>query len=159
MNRFGCRPARPVRDEDRHAVGACRSQPVPCCRLLPVGTGEQAREAGASLTVELVPARKAPGLHRYQVGTVTSLATGAQAYAAAGLARVYFPCRPRGAAREIVVHTVVRGPGDAEETSGEERTRLIALANAAALQESAKLGCPDDRLAPGVPSPLPPPVS
>lgn len=123
-----------------------RPQAVKYCGLLPMESGKD------SLSIELNPAREAPGLHPEHAKKVTSYTTGLQAFSSSGLGRIYFSCRLKAPAHEIVVETVVRGPGGVPETDVAQRTRLITLANAAARQVSGELGCEDDGLATGVPS-------
>ncbi|MEU3690067.1 hypothetical protein [Streptomyces narbonensis] len=130
-----------------------RPQPVKYCWLLPA-EGEK-----DGLSVEFGPAQKAPGLNPEHAKSVTSYASGLQAYSSSGLGRLYFSCSLKEPAHDIVVETVVHGPGGIPDTDLEQRTRLITLANAAARQVSEKLGCEKDGLATGVPSPTAHPTS
>ncbi|MER5962485.1 hypothetical protein [Streptomyces sp. NPDC002057] len=123
-----------------------RPRPLTYCRLLPAEGGT------TDLAVELGTAAKAPGLRPEHAGTVTSYTSGLQAFSSSGIGRLYFSCRLPAPAHGIVVETVVRGPAGVPDGDLEQRTRLITLANAAARQVSAELGCAGDGLAPGVPA-------
>ncbi|MFE5971760.1 hypothetical protein ACFQ64_06335 [Streptomyces sp. NPDC056460] len=119
-------------------------------------------EGGGSekdLQVQLSPAKSAPGLLPEHAKKVTSYASGLQAYASSGFSRVFFSCRMKAPAHQIVVETVVRGPAGIPDADPDQRTRLIALANAAARQVSKELGCEKDGLATGMPSPTAHPTS
>ncbi|MFV6028468.1 hypothetical protein [Streptomyces sp. NPDC056264] len=111
------------------------------------------------LQIQLSPAKSAPGLLPEHAKKVTSYASGLQAYASSGFSRVYFSCRMKSPAHEIVVETVVRGPAGIPDADPDQRTRLITLANAAARQVSKELDCEKDGLATGMPSPTAHPTS
>ncbi|CAM5230471.1 hypothetical protein [Streptomyces narbonensis] len=130
-----------------------RPQPVKYCRLLPAESEKD------SLSIEFGPAQKAPGLNSEHAKVVTSYASGLQAYSSSGIGRLYFSCGLKAPAHDIVVEAAVHGPGGVPDTDLEQRTRLITLANAAARQVSAELGCEKDGLAAGVPSPTAHPTS
>ncbi|MFJ5139953.1 hypothetical protein [Streptomyces sp. NPDC088707] len=125
------------------------------CWFWPAGDGGGEKD----LQIQLSPARSAPGLNPEHAKKVTSYASGLQAYASSGFSRVYFTCRVKAPAREIVVETVVRGPAGIPDTDLDRRTRLVTLANAAARKVSKELGCEKDGLATGVPSPTAHPTS
>ncbi len=129
-----------------------RPQTLKYCYLLPAGGGE-------SLYIQLGTAQGAPGLSPGLASRVTSYTTGLQAFSSSGLGRIYFSCRLKAPAHDIVVETVIWGPAGVPETDLEQRTRLITLANAAAHQVSAELGCEKDGLATSVPSPTAHPSS
>lgn len=147
-----------LRDASRAPLAdSYHPQAVPYCWLLSVEKGDKrdgSPEGATSIRFEVAPISKAPGLGPGRADEVTSFASGVLAYASDDFARVYFPCRPRGATYEIIVETTVWSPRGMDETaSGDVPTRLITVANAAARQVSAKLGCTNDRLAVGVPAP------
>ncbi|MFD5368275.1 hypothetical protein [Streptomyces sp. NPDC127103] len=132
-----------------------RPQPRRYCWIWPAGDGGSDKD----LKIELSPAKSAPGLSPDHAKKVTSYASGLQAYASSGFSRIYFSCRMKAPAHEIVVETVVQGPAGIPDADPDQRTRLIALANAAARQVSKELGCEKDGLAVGVPSPTAHPTS
>ncbi|WP_260605747.1 hypothetical protein [Streptomyces sp. WAC01280] len=143
-----------LRDATRAPLAdSYRPQPVKYCWLLAEETGKD------SLAIELSPTQRAPGLHPDHAKVVTSYTSGLQAFSSSTLGHVYFSCRLKAPAHTIVVDTTVRGPVPFPETDLEQRTRLITVANAAARQVSAELGCEDDGLATGVPSPTANPTS
>ncbi|WP_202490754.1 MULTISPECIES: hypothetical protein [Streptomyces] len=124
---------------------AYRPQPVTYCGLRPAEGGEK------DLKIEVGAVEKGPYLDPGLVPKVTSYTTGMEAFSSSGLGHVYFSCRLKAPAHEIVVETTVWGPAGVPVADLEQRTRLITLANAAARQVSAKLGCQGDALATGVP--------
>lgn len=124
-----------------------RPQPVTYCGLRPVEGGQK------DLKIEVGAVGKGPFLGPMLAEQVTSYASGIEAFTSSTLGHVYFSCRLKAPAHEIVVETTIWGPAGAPATDLEQRTRLITLANAAARQVSAKLGCGKDGLATGVPSP------
>ncbi|MFI9111470.1 hypothetical protein [Streptomyces venezuelae] len=121
-------------------------QPVTYCGLRPAEGGEK------DLKIEVGAVGKGPYLGPALAPKVTSYTTGLEAFSSSGLGSVYFSCRLKAPAHAIVVETTVWGPAGVPETDLEQRTRLITLANAAARQVSAKLGCQGDKLATGVPA-------
>ncbi|WP_190160241.1 hypothetical protein [Streptomyces litmocidini] len=123
-----------------------RPQPVTYCGL------QAAEEASKNLKIEVNAVGKGPYLGPELATSVTSYATGVEAFSSSTLGKLFFSCRLEAPAHPIVVETAVRGPADVEETDEEQRTRLITLANAAARDVSAKLGCEGDGLATGVPT-------
>ncbi|MEU2231836.1 hypothetical protein [Streptomyces vietnamensis] len=125
-----------------------RPQPVTYCGL------QSAEEVSRNLKIEVVAAGKGPyGPGPKLAERVTSYASGLAAFTSSGLGHVYFSCRLKEPAREVVVETTIWGPAGVPDTDLEQRTRLITLANAAARQVSAKLGCQgEDGLATGVPA-------
>ncbi|MFD7959553.1 hypothetical protein ACFV5J_01955 [Streptomyces zaomyceticus] len=130
-----------------------RPQPVRYCGLRAVELGRK------DLRIEVRAAGKGPYLGPALAKSVISYASGLEAFASSGVGRLYFSCRLDAPARSLVVEAVVRGPADVPETDLRHRTRLITLANAAARQVSAKLGCEGDGLATGVPKTVPAPAS
>ncbi|MFG2898628.1 hypothetical protein ACGFZH_16330 [Streptomyces zaomyceticus] len=130
-----------------------RPQPVRYCGLRAVDGGRK------GLRIEVRAAGKGPYLGPDLARSVTSYATGREAFASSGSGRLYFSCRLGAPALPLVVEAVVRGPADVPQTDLRHRTRLITLANAAARQVSAKLGCEGDGLATGVPKTVPAPSS
>ncbi|MFE7582670.1 hypothetical protein ACFU5Y_14090 [Streptomyces gardneri] len=130
-----------------------RPLPVTYCGLRPVEGGQK------DLKIEVGAVGKGPYLDSRLAKKVTSYASGRGAFSSSGLGHLYFSCRPEAAAHEIVVETTVWGPAGVPETDLEQHTRLITLANAAARQVSAELGCEKDGLATGVPSPTANPAS
>ncbi|MFC9588238.1 hypothetical protein ACFTUC_00215 [Streptomyces sp. NPDC056944] len=128
-----------------------RPQAVTYCGLRPEAGGEK------DLKIEVGAVGKGPYLSPKLAPKVTSYTTGLEAFTSSSLGSVYFSCRPEAAAHEIVVETTIWGPAGVPETDLEQRTRLITLANAAAHQVSAELGCQGDRLATGVPVAIPNP--
>ncbi|MFD0151570.1 hypothetical protein ACWGQ4_07730 [Streptomyces sp. NPDC055721] len=130
-----------------------RPLPVTYCGLRPAEGGQE------GLKIEVGAVRKGPYLDSELAKSVTSYASGRAAFTSSTLGHVYFSCRPKASAQEIVVETTIWGPAGVPDTDLEQRTRLITLANAAAKQVSAKLGCEKDGLATGVPSPTAHPTS
>ncbi|MER5706761.1 hypothetical protein ACIGW7_39745 [Streptomyces sp. NPDC053253] len=130
-----------------------RPLPVTYCGLRPAEGGPK------DLKIEVGAVRKGPYLDPKLAPKVTSYASGLEAFTSSGLGHVYFSCRPEASAQQIVVETTIWGPAGVPDTDLEQRTRLITLANAAARQVSAKLGCGKDGLATGVPSPTANPTS
>ncbi|MFI8768492.1 hypothetical protein ACIGN6_26810 [Streptomyces sp. NPDC053792] len=124
-----------------------RPQPVRYCGLQAPG------DASKDLKIEVNAVRQAPEADARLADKATYFTSGVRAYSSSGLGKLYFSCRPEAPAHEIVVETSIWGPGGVEETDLEQRTRLITLANAAARDVSAKLGCEGDGLATGVPAP------
>ncbi len=123
-----------------------RPQPVRYCGL------QAADEATQDVRIEVSAVGKGPYLGPELAKSVTSYATGVEAFSSSTLGKLYFTCRLKAPAHPIVVETAVRGPADVEETDLEQRTRLVTLANAAARDVSAKLGCEGDGLVTGVPT-------
>ncbi|SED27400.1 hypothetical protein SAMN05428939_4733 [Streptomyces sp. TLI_105] len=123
-----------------------RPQPVTYCGL------QAADEASKNLRIEVNAVGKGPYLGPELAESVTSYATGVEAFSSSTLGKLFFSCRLKAPAHPIVVETAVQGPAGVEETDGEQRTRLITLANAAARDVSAKLGCEGDGLVTGVPT-------
>ncbi|MEU2239228.1 hypothetical protein ABZ572_07465 [Streptomyces sp. NPDC018338] len=130
-----------------------RPQAVRYCGLDPAEGGPK------DLKIEVGAVGKGPYLGPKLAPKVTSYASGLEAFTSSTLGHLYFSCRLTAPAHTIVVETTIWGPADALKTDLEQRTRLITLANAAARQVSAKLGCEDDGLAKGVPSPTANPTS
>ncbi|MFF0474076.1 hypothetical protein [Streptomyces sp. NPDC004284] len=124
-------------------------QPVTYCGL------QSAEEVSRNLKIEVNAAGKGPyGPGPKLAKRVTSYTSGLAAFTSSGVGHVYFTCRLEAPAHEIVVETTVWGPAGVPDTDLEQRTRLITLANAAARQVSAKLGCQgEDGLATGRPAP------
>lgn len=122
-----------------------RPQPVTYCGLRPVEGGPK------DLKIEVGAVGKGPYLDSRLAKKVTSYTSGLEAFTSSSLGSVYFSCRPKAPAHEIVVETTIWGPAGVPDTDLEQRTRLITLANAAARDVSAKLGCQGDGLATGVP--------
>ncbi|MFF8376896.1 hypothetical protein ACF07V_12270 [Streptomyces sp. NPDC015661] len=124
-----------------------RPLPVTYCGL------QSAEEASRTLKIEVKAVGKGPYLGPELAKSVTSYSTGVEAFSSSTLGKLYFSCRLEAPAHPIVVETAVWGPAGVEETDLEQRTRLITLANAAARDVSAKLGCQgEDGLATGVPA-------
>ncbi|WP_245727539.1 hypothetical protein [Streptomyces vietnamensis] len=124
-----------------------RPQPVTYCGL------QSAEEASQNLKIEVNAVGKGPYLGPELAKKVTSYTSGLEAFTSSTVGHVYFSCRLKAPAHEIVVETTVWGPAGVPDTDLEQRTRLITLANAAARQVSAKLGCQgEDGLATGVPA-------
>ncbi|MFE5910349.1 hypothetical protein ACFQ6B_14880 [Streptomyces wedmorensis] len=123
-----------------------RPQPVKYCGLRPVEGGPK------DIEVEVGAVGKGPYLGPELAGSVTSYASGVEAFSSAGTGRVYFSCRPEATAHAIVVGTTVRGPAGVPDTDLDQRTRLVTLANAAARGVAAELGCTDTGLVEGVPA-------
>ncbi|MGW8765533.1 hypothetical protein ACWGN5_23830 [Streptomyces sp. NPDC055815] len=126
-----------------------RPQPVKYCGL------QAAEEAARNLKIEVNAVGKGPyGPGPELAKKVTSYTSGLGAFTSSGLGHVYFSCSLKAPAHDIVVETTIWGPAGVPDTDLEQRTRLITLANAAARDVSAKLGCQgEDGLAAGVPAP------
>ncbi|WP_369144505.1 hypothetical protein [Streptomyces sp. R44] len=125
-----------------------RPQPVKYCGL------QSAAEAARNLKIEVNAVGKGPYLGPELADKVTSYTSGLEAFTSSGVGHVYFTCRLKAPAHEITVEMTVWGPAGVPDTDMEQRTRLITLANAAARDVSAKLGCQgEDGLATGVPAP------
>ncbi|MER5207690.1 hypothetical protein [Streptomyces sp. NPDC002825] len=124
-----------------------RPQPVTYCGL------QSAEEVSRNLKIEVNAVGKGPYLGPELAEKVTSYTSGLEAFTSSTLGHVYFTCRLKAPAHEIVVETTIWGPAGVPDTDTEQRTRLITLANAAARDVSAKLGCQgEDGLAAGVPA-------
>ncbi|MFJ9581493.1 hypothetical protein ACIRQF_34545 [Streptomyces sp. NPDC101191] len=126
-----------------------RPQGYTYCRLRPAGQEEQ------DVQVVVNGVDEAPGRDERLAHTTTWFTTGEQAFATAGHAEVFFLCRPEPPAKGTVIATDARAFPGSEKGDLRRRSQLITLANAAARQVSKDLGCADDRLAPGVPAPVP----
>ncbi|MFE0653608.1 hypothetical protein ACFVZH_34110 [Streptomyces sp. NPDC059534] len=136
-----------LRDATRAPLAdSYRPQPVKYCWLLPKDT------EGDSLVIGVNAIRRAPGMHPELLPKVTMYTSGLLAYSSSGLGKVYFSCRLKAPAHQMVVETTIQGPGGFPQEDMEQRTRLVTLANATARQISAELGCQDDGLAKGVPA-------
>ncbi|WP_234439530.1 MULTISPECIES: hypothetical protein [Streptomyces] len=123
-----------------------RPQPVKYCGLRPAEGGQK------DLKVEVGAVGKGPYLGPELAESVTSYASGLEAFSSAGIGRVYFSCRPEATAHTIVVGTTAWGPAGVPDTDLDQRTRLVTLANAAARDVAAELGCTDTGLVEGVPA-------
>ncbi|MGW6416965.1 hypothetical protein [Streptomyces sp. NPDC055055] len=123
-----------------------RPQPVRYCGL------RSTEGDPKDLRIEVGAVGKGPYLGPELATSVTAYASGLEAFSSSGIGRVYFSCRPEATAHAIVVGTTVRGPADAPDTDLGRRTRLITLANAAARDVAAELGCADTGLVEGVPA-------
>ncbi|ROQ32635.1 hypothetical protein EDD98_1627 [Streptomyces sp. PanSC19] len=122
-----------------------RPQPVTYCGL------QAAEEVSRNLKIQVNAVGKGPYLDPELAKSVTSYDTGVEAFSSSTLGKLFFSCRLKAPALPIVVETAVWGPADVEKTDEEQRTHLITLANAAARDVSAKLGCEGDGLVTGVP--------
>ncbi|MEU6985593.1 hypothetical protein ABZ946_19515 [Streptomyces sp. NPDC046324] len=123
-----------------------RAQAVPFCWLLPAEGGK------ASLRVLLRPELEIPERDpRFGEG-VTYFSSGGRAYASDSSASVFFRCRMDAPAQEIVVQARLEGPSGAKPSGEDARARVITLANAAARDVAADLGCEDAGLSSGVPA-------
>ncbi|WP_024761680.1 hypothetical protein [Streptomyces exfoliatus] len=89
----------------------------------------------------------------------TFYSTGRRATSALLHASIYFTCRMPAPAHEIVLVAELDRADENEADHPGIRDEQITLANAAAHQVSAELGCEKDGLATGVPSPTAPPTS
>ncbi|WP_328944439.1 hypothetical protein OG259_25910 [Streptomyces sp. NBC_00250] len=139
-----------LRDATRAPLSdSYRPQPRPYCKIWRVG------DIDKDLKIELSPASKAPGMDPELLKKVTLYTSGALAYSSSGLGNVYFSCDLKEPAHDFVVETTIWGPAGIPDADLEQRTRLITLANAAARQVSAELGCQGDELATGVPKAIP----
>lgn len=136
-----------LRDDSRAPwADSYQPQPVRYCGLVP------AEGDPKGIAIELAAARGGPYLGPELARKVTSYVTGREAFSSAGLGKLYFTCRLKAPAHDLVVETAVRGPAGHEDTDLEQRTRLITLANAAARHVADELGCSDTRLVDGVPA-------
>ncbi|MGW4744679.1 hypothetical protein ACWEPR_07820 [Streptomyces sp. NPDC004290] len=127
---------------------AYRPQPVTYCGLLPAEGGVK------DLKIQVNAVRDAPAVDPRLADRATYFTAGLRAYSSSSLGKLYFTCRLKAPAHEIVVETTVWGPADVPETDRAQRTRLITLANAAARDVAAKLGCEGDELGARVPPPV-----
>ncbi|MFE0640405.1 hypothetical protein ACFW2Y_02060 [Streptomyces sp. NPDC058877] len=116
------------------------------CGLLSAG------KASKNLKIEVNAVGEGPYLGPELAKSVTSYATGIEAFSPSGLGKLYFVCRLESPALPIVIETGIWGPADVEETDLEQRTRFITLANAAARHVAAALGCAGTGLVEGVPA-------
>ncbi|WP_329279264.1 hypothetical protein [Streptomyces sp. NBC_00691] len=121
-------------------------QPVTYCGLVPAEGGPK------NLKIEVNAVGEGPYLGSNLAPKVTSYTSGREAFASSGLGAVYFSCRLKAPAHEIVVETRIWGPAGIPDTDLEHRTRLITLANAAARHVADELGCAGTELAEGVPA-------
>ncbi|MEU9705084.1 hypothetical protein [Streptomyces sp. NPDC047981] len=127
-------------------TGKPRAQAVPYCWLLPAEGGGE-----ASLRVLLSPESGIPE-HDPRFGDgVTYFSSGGRAYASDNSASVFFTCRMKAPAHEIVVRAGLEAPTGGKPGGDDPRVRVITLANAAARDVAAELGCEGSGLSSGVP--------
>ncbi|MFD7326759.1 hypothetical protein ACFV9D_37700 [Streptomyces sp. NPDC059875] len=126
-------------------TGKPRMQGVPFCWLLSAEDGKRA------LRVALREESGVPERDARFGESVTYFATGGRAYASDSTASVFFACRMKAPAHEIVIATKLEGPDGSGNPQKGARAHLITIANAAARHAAADLGCQDPRLAEGVP--------
>lgn len=129
---------------------ARRPQGYTYCWLLPAGPG--ITDEDFAVDVRAV-AGKAPG--RDPGLGATWFTSGELAYATGTHGKVFFACRLKATDHPEVIETAVRAPAGRDDTDPRRRTQLVTLANAAARHISKELGCVDDKLAQGVPAPVP----
>ncbi|WP_329120033.1 hypothetical protein [Streptomyces sp. NBC_01353] len=125
--------------------GKPRMQGIPFCWLLSAEDGERA------LRVALREESGVPDRDARFGDSVTYFSTGGRAYASDSLASVFFTCRIKAPAHEIVIATKLEGPDGSGTPQKDARAHLITIANAAARHVAAELGCQDPRLVEGVP--------
>lgn len=87
--------------------------------------------------------------------SATYFSTGVRAYSSDNLAWVYFKCRVKAPAHEIVIEAQFGGPDGHKPPQKDIRAHRITVANAAARQVAADLGCQKPGLVEGVPKPAP----
>lgn len=121
-------------------------QGIPFCWLLP------AKDGGADLRIEFREAGEVP--ERDARLKVTYFSTGGMASSSDSLASVFFKCRMKAPAHEIVIAAQLRGPEGNKAPEKDIRANQITVANAAARKVAADLGCQNDtKLVAGVPKP------
>jgi hypothetical protein len=91
------------------------------------------------------------------VKSATYFSTGVIAYSSDNIAWVYFKCRMKAPAHEIVIEAQLGGPeGQGNKPPQKDiRVHRITAANAAARKVAADLGCQNTGLVQGVPKPAP----
>ncbi|MFF0431833.1 hypothetical protein ACFYU9_06365 [Streptomyces sp. NPDC004327] len=126
-----------------------RPQGYTYCWLLPAGQGIADEDLAVDVRgVAGKAPRRDPGLG------ATWFASGELAYATESHGKVFFACRLKTTDRPAVIETAVRAPAGRDDSDLRRRTQMITLANAAARHISKELGCVDDKLAPGTPTPV-----
>ncbi|TQK44875.1 hypothetical protein FBY35_6408 [Streptomyces sp. SLBN-118] len=126
--------------------GKQRMQGIPFCWLLQANGGE------ADLRIEFREAAEVP--ERDARLKVTYFSTGERASSSDSLASVYFKCRMKAPAHEIVIAAQLRGPEGNKAPDKDIRTHQTTVVNAAARKVAADLGCQNDtKLVSGAPKP------
>jgi hypothetical protein len=125
--------------------GKQRIQGIPFCWLLPAEGGE------ASVRIEFREASEVPEQDARLKATYFS--TGERAWSSDSLASVYFKCRMKAPAHEVVIAAQLQPPDGNKASQKDIRTDQITVVNAAARKVAADLGCRNHGLVAGVPKP------
>ncbi|MFD7444139.1 hypothetical protein [Streptomyces sp. NPDC059909] len=97
-----------------------------------------------------------PGRSADDEKVATFFATGEQASSSDYYASVYFKCRMKAPAHEILIDAELERADENEASEKSIRVHQITVANAAARKVAADLGCQNDtKLVSGVPTPTP----
>ncbi|MFH9722412.1 hypothetical protein ACH4M4_05550 [Streptomyces sp. NPDC017254] len=142
-----------VLDELRKAArtpqaGKPRMERVPFCEL------EVAADEKNVLTLFFREALAVPGNDGAE-GRVTAYSTGRRATSSDLHASIYFTCRMKAPAHDIVIDAELERADENEADHPGIRAEQITLANAAARHVADKLGCADTGLVDGVPAETP----
>ncbi|MFE7773184.1 hypothetical protein ACFU5O_04645 [Streptomyces sp. NPDC057445] len=140
-----------LRDTARFGLGEnARIQGIPYCRLLPV------KNADSAVRIDLRPVLAALERDPRLEGTVTYFTSGELASSSEALASVFFTCRMKVPAHEIVIQAQLEGPDLNKAPQKDIRAHQVTLANAVARKVAVELGCRNDtKLVSGVPAPAP----
>lgn len=125
--------------------GSQRMQGIPFCWLLPTKGGE------ADLRIDFREVSEVPEPDARL--KVTYFSTGERASSSDSLASVFFKCRMKAPARQIIIAAQLRGPEGNKAPQKDVRAHQITVVNAAARKVAADLGCQNDGLVDGVPKP------
>ncbi|MFI2350151.1 hypothetical protein ACH492_24480 [Streptomyces sp. NPDC019443] len=125
-----------------------RAQSRHFCWLLPAEGGE------TDLIIDFREVTGVPQRDARLEDSVTYFSTGGLASSSDSLASVFFKCRMKAPAHEIVIAAQLRGPAGNNASKKGIRGNQITVANAAARKVAADLGCQNDtKLVSGVPKP------
>ncbi|MCP3822478.1 hypothetical protein NLX86_31650 [Streptomyces sp. A3M-1-3] len=127
--------------------GKTRMQGIAFCWLLPTEDGK------SGLRIEFREALGVPERDARLEETVTYFSSGESASSSDGVAKVFFKCRMKAPAHEIIISAELQRSDRIEAPPKDIRAHQITLANAAARKVAADLGCQDTQLANGVPRP------
>ncbi|MFD3535639.1 hypothetical protein [Streptomyces sp. NPDC058664] len=132
--------------------GKKRTRGIPFCAL------ETAGDEKNVLTITLREALAVPTGDAGKQST-TTYSTGRLATSSDLYASIYFTCRMKPPAHEMILDVELERADENEADHPGIRDEQITLANAAARKVSKELGCEEDGLATGVPTPTANPTS
>lgn len=128
--------------------GKQRMQGISFCSLRPAKGGEK------GLRIEFREALALPSRDAEDEAVATFFSTGELASSSDAFAPVYFKCRMKAPAHEIIIAAELERTGGDETSQKKIRANQITVANAAARKVAAVLGCQNDtKLVSGVPKP------